>query len=123
MRKHYGSTAIILYVGEIIITGDSIEEIYKVKGYFSKVFKIKDLGPINYSQSIEISRSHKKVAILHRKYVLDLLNEQGHLDVNQLILLMEVNHGLCSTEGELLADTRQYQRRVRRLISDLSYYL
>lgn len=86
VRKLYGSTAIILYVGEIIITGDSIEQIYKVKGYFSKVFKIKDLGPINYSLSIEISRSHKEVAIFQHKYVIDLLNQQGHLDVNQLIL-------------------------------------
>lgn len=38
--------AIVAYVDDNIISSDNLEEIYKVKGYLSKEFKIKYLGLI-----------------------------------------------------------------------------
>lgn len=77
--KHKGSfiTIMAVYVDDIIITGDDVEEIKFLKESLGKAFEVKDLGPLRYFLGIEIVRSQKRIVLSQRKYVLDLLAETG----------------------------------------------
>ncbi|RVW57066.1 Retrovirus-related Pol polyprotein from transposon TNT 1-94 [Vitis vinifera] len=80
--KHFpeGKLAIIIvYVDDIILTGDHEEKIDLLKKLLTKEFEIKDLGNLKYFLRMEIARSKKGIAVSQRKYVLDLLNEIGML--------------------------------------------
>jgi hypothetical protein len=75
--KHKSSPIPILaiYVDDIVITGDDVEEIKCFKEKLGKSFEIKDLGYLRYFLGIEIARSSKGIVLSQKKYVLDLLTE------------------------------------------------
>ena len=72
-------TVLVVYVNDIIITGDDIEEIERLKKGLAQAFELKDLGPLKYFLGMEFARSKNKVFVNQRKYILDLLNETGLL--------------------------------------------
>lgn len=73
--KHYKGkiTILIVYVDDIVVTGNDTEEIARLKKLLAKEFKIKDLGKLQYFLGIEVARSAKRIFISQRKYILDLL--------------------------------------------------
>ena len=79
--RHQSSriTILAVYVDDIVITGDDVEEIMKLKGRLGRAFEVKDLGLLRYFLGIEIARSSKGIILSQRKYVLDLLAETGML--------------------------------------------
>ena len=75
-----GKVAIlIVYVDDIILTSDHVEELKSLKIVLVREYEIKDLGNLKYFLGMEIARSKKGIAISQRKYVLDLLSETGML--------------------------------------------
>lgn len=57
------STILVVYVDEIIITGDDDTEISRLKKNLSQEFEIKDLGQLRYFLDIEIARSPKGIVL------------------------------------------------------------
>ena len=55
---------LIMYVDDIILTGDYEEEIIKLKELLATEFKIKDLGPLRYFLGMEVDRSKKGIVSL-----------------------------------------------------------
>ena len=92
--RHQGSHIAILavYVDDIVITGDDVEEIKKLKERLGKAFEVKDLGPLRYFLGIEIARSSKEIILSQRKYVLDLLAEIGMLGCRSCGSPIDRNH-------------------------------
>ena len=72
-------TALIVYVDDIVLTGNDMTEIMNLKRYLAKEFEIKDFGDLRYFLGIEIAKSKNGIFIFQRKYVLDLLMETGIL--------------------------------------------
>ena len=72
-------SALIIYVDDIIITGDDAKEISRLQEQLSTEFEMKNLGGLKYFLGIEISRSRQGIFLLQRQYVLDLLSEVGLL--------------------------------------------
>ena len=70
---------LIVYVDDIILTGDDVVELDRLKKVLAHEFEIKDLGPLKYFLGIEFARSNKGIFISQRKYILDLLGETGLL--------------------------------------------
>lgn len=70
---------VLIYVDDLVIGGNDSAAIAKFKGYLSECFHIKDLGPLKYFLSIEVSRSPKGIYLFQRKYVLDIVSEYGLL--------------------------------------------
>jgi len=68
---------LIVYVDDIILTGDFLNEIPRLKMWLSKEFEIKDLGHLRYFLGMKVARSKDGILISQRKYVLDLLQEIG----------------------------------------------
>ena len=69
-----GKIWLLVYVDDIIITGDDTQGIARLKEFLQKKFNTKDLGPLKYFLGIEIVRSSHGIALSQRKYVLDLLS-------------------------------------------------
>nr|GEV59786.1 ribonuclease H-like domain-containing protein [Tanacetum cinerariifolium] len=67
--------ALLVYVDDIIITGNSVYEIEKFKVFLKSKFMIKDLGKLKYFLGIEVVDTDKGICLNQRKYVLDLLSE------------------------------------------------
>lgn len=70
----------IIYVDDIIVTGDDEVEICKLQKQLATEFEMKNLGGLKYFLGIEVARSKQGIFLSQRKYVLDLLTEVGMLE-------------------------------------------
>jgi Reverse transcriptase (RNA-dependent DNA polymerase) len=77
---NYTFTTILVYIDDIIITENNLEEMRNVKEKLKERLDIKDLGILKYFLGIEITYSPKNIFISQRKYILDLLKETDKLD-------------------------------------------
>ena len=65
--------AILIYVDDILLTGNDLTEIQRVKDFLLQQFRIKDLGDLKYFLGIEFSRFKAGIYMSQRKYTLDIL--------------------------------------------------
>ncbi|RVW29644.1 Retrovirus-related Pol polyprotein from transposon RE1 [Vitis vinifera] len=107
---------LIVYVDDIVLTGDDCNELEKLKGKLAEEFDIKDLGALKYFLGMEFARSKEGIFVNQRKYVLDLLNETGMLGCKPAETPIELNVKLQSTKAKNVKDQDRYQRLVGRLI-------
>jgi hypothetical protein len=107
---------LIVYVDDIILTGNDVEEKMNLKTYLAKEFEIKDLGELKYFLGIEVARSRNGIFISQRKYVLDLLKETGMLGCKPIDTPIDQNHRLGVSDDDALVEKGRYQRLVGRLI-------
>ncbi|RVW70776.1 Retrovirus-related Pol polyprotein from transposon RE1 [Vitis vinifera] len=68
-------TILIVYVDDIIITGNNEAETERLKNKLATEFEIKDLGLLRYFLGMEVVRNRSGITISQRKYVLDILKE------------------------------------------------
>lgn len=115
-RDRSNFTAILVYVDDLVITGNNINEINKVKQYLHKKFNIKDLGDLKYFLGLEVARSKKGIFISQRKYAIDLLKDTGLLASKPSNIPMEPNLKLQKDPNNLYQDISAYRRLVGRLI-------
>ncbi|RVW84709.1 Copia protein [Vitis vinifera] len=69
---------LIVYVDDIVLTGDDCNELEKLKGKLAEEFEIKDLGGLKYFLGMELLGLKKGIFVNQRKYVLDLLDETAY---------------------------------------------
>ncbi|KAA0033375.1 protein TIC 100 [Cucumis melo var. makuwa] len=74
---------LIVYVDDIVLTGDDQTEISQLKQRMGDEFEIKDLGNLKYFLGIEVARSKEGISMSQRKYTLDLLTETVPVDKEQ----------------------------------------
>ncbi|KAK8923657.1 hypothetical protein KSP39_PZI019078 [Platanthera zijinensis] len=119
-------TILIVYVDDIVITGDDVEEIKILKQKLASEFEVKDLGKLRYFLGIEVARSNHGIFISQRKYTLDLLEKTGMSGCKPVNTPIEANHKL-GKDGKCIDDVPAFQRLVGRLIylshtrPDISY--
>ncbi|KAM1500064.1 hypothetical protein ACFX10_022670 [Malus domestica] len=79
--KHDGGKlrALIVYVDEMVVIRNDVEEIQKLQKYLAKEFEMKDLGILKYFLGIEVARSKHGIFLSQKKYVIDLLTKTGML--------------------------------------------
>ncbi|KAI5321949.1 hypothetical protein L3X38_031021 [Prunus dulcis] len=116
-RYHDNSfTIILIYVDDIVITGNDPKAIQSLKDFLHARFRIKDLGNLKYFLGIEVARSKKGIFISQRKYALDILDDAGLLGARPYSFPMEQTLRLNPTDGKPLQDPTRYRRLVGRLI-------
>jgi hypothetical protein len=122
--------ALLVYVDDIIITGNSVTEIEKFKAFLNSKFMIKDLGKLRYFLGIEVNDTNDGICINQRKYCLDLLSEYGMLACkpaktplqSKLVLTNE-----ATDNDPILDNVTDYQKLIGKLIyltntrPDISY--
>ncbi|CAL9004938.1 unnamed protein product, partial [Prunus brigantina] len=107
-------TALLIYVDDIVITGNDVRAIDSLKSFLRDHFRIKDLGELKYFLGIEVSRSQRGIYISQRKYALEILKDYGFLGARPIAFPMDDTK--LSDRGELLKDPEKYRRLVGRLI-------
>ncbi|KAH9705236.1 retrovirus-related pol polyprotein from transposon RE1 [Citrus sinensis] len=106
----------LVYVDDIIVSGNNSEAIHVFKRYLSDCFYMKDLGPLKYFLGIEVARNPTGIFLFQRKYVLDIISEAGLLGAKPAPFPLEPNHQLALVEGLYFSDPAKYRRLVGRLI-------
>ncbi|RVW45970.1 Soluble starch synthase 3, chloroplastic/amyloplastic [Vitis vinifera] len=109
-------TILIVYVDDIILSGNDMEELQNLKKYLSEEFEIKDLGNLKYFLGMEVARSRKGIVVSQRKYILDLLKETGMLGCKLIDTPMDSQKKLGIEKESTPVDRGRYQRLVGRLI-------
>ncbi|KAK3013933.1 hypothetical protein RJ639_008806 [Escallonia herrerae] len=111
-----GVTALIVYLDNIIVTGNDPDEKKALRKYLAKEFKIKDLGKLKYFLGIDVAWSKDRIFVLQQKYVHDLLEETGKLGSRPSKTPIEPNHRLREFMEGAAAGKGMYQRLVGKLI-------
>jgi hypothetical protein len=75
-----GRTLLLLYVDDILITGDDEDHISHVKQQLSAGIQMFDLGPLSYFLGIEVKQSSEGYYISQSKYIHDLIARSGITD-------------------------------------------
>ncbi|KAK9104981.1 hypothetical protein Scep_021825 [Stephania cephalantha] len=108
-KHNHGKIAIlIVYVDDIVMTGDDIVELESLKNFLSNQFEVKDLGQLKYFLGMEVARSSKGIVISQRKYVLDLLKETGLLGCKPVATPVDPNQKLEKEDGAEAVDKNRY---------------
>ena len=74
---HYtdkGIILLLLYVDDMIITGDDLNGIQELKDFLSQQVEMKDLGHLSYFLGLEITHSTNGLYITQAKYAFELLS-------------------------------------------------
>lgn len=116
IRPQGESSILIVYVDDIIVTGNGEVEKDALKLCLAKEFEIKDLGKLKYFLGIEVGRSRQGIFISQRKYVTDLLKKTGMTTRKPAGTPIEHNHRLSEALEDKAVDKEMYQRLVEKLI-------
>ena len=109
-------TALIIYVDDMVVTGNDTIEMDRLQKQLATEFEMKDLGTLKYFLGIEVARGSEGIYLCQRKYILDLLAETGMLDCTPIDTPIEQNHRLAEYPDQVPTDKPRYQRLVGRLI-------
>ncbi|KAM2243723.1 hypothetical protein ACFX1S_010508 [Malus domestica] len=110
-----GTLVVLIYVDDLIITGDNTDEISTLKQSLRQRFAIKDLGILKYFLGIEVATSHKGLFLNQRKYVLDLLKDANMSDAKPTTTPLDSKQK-PSLKCTPLTYITHYQRLVGKLI-------
>ncbi|XP_057251310.1 uncharacterized mitochondrial protein AtMg00810-like [Beta vulgaris subsp. vulgaris] len=110
------SCIILVYVDDLILSGDDEDSIKEMKLAMDKAFTIKDLGPLRFFLGIEVARSAKGTMINQRKYALDIVHDTGVENCTPHSFPFPKGVKLSTEEGEMLEDPEMYRRLVGRLL-------
>ncbi|GKB13852.1 retrovirus-related pol polyprotein from transposon TNT 1-94 [Tanacetum coccineum] len=75
---------ILVYVDDIIITGNNKGTIDNIISQLGSDFALKDLGPLNYFLGIEIVPHVSSILLSQKKYILELLQSAGLSNCNHV---------------------------------------
>ena len=122
-----GRTLLLLYVDDMIITGDDSDYIAFVKARLRDQFLMTDLGPLRYFLGIEVSSTSDGFFISQEKYIQDLLARAALGDERTVVTPMELNVQLRASDGDPLPNPTRYRHLVGSLVylavtrPDISY--
>ena len=116
-----GTIIIILYVDDITILGDSLDNIKKIKSALSSRYEMTDLGEIDSYLGVNIKRdrSTKRLEIDQSRYVLEIINRFGLSDANpaRTPLPSGAEDHLKKYDGQAsAADIKLYQQIIGSLL-------
>jgi len=115
-KTNRGIVIIVIYVDDLIITGDKFVNIFDLKKLLKQKFEMMDLGELRYFLSIEVIQSPKGIWFLQRQYALNKLSEYGMMGCKPISIPLEQHVKLSANEGNLVEDTIMYRHIVGSFI-------
>jgi hypothetical protein len=107
---------LLLYVDDIVLTGNNPSLLQKFTAHLSREFSMKDLGPLHYFLGIEVQHTPTGLFLSQTKYALDLLKRAKMADCKPIATPMVVGQRL-SAVGVSFSDPTLY----RSIIGALQY--
>ena len=90
---------VLVYIDDIVLTGNNTEACRQFKAYLHACFGIKDLGSLKYFLGIEVAKGPQGIFLCKRKYALEIIDECGLLGAKPVDFPMEQNHHLALAQG------------------------
>ncbi|CAL1355334.1 unnamed protein product [Linum trigynum] len=106
----------LIYVDDVLLAGNDLPFIDRVKQFLDARFSIKDLGPLRYFLGIEIARLSTGFVLHQRKYALDILEDTGVQGSRPSSFPVEQNHQLTKSTDDVLPDPSLYRHLVGLLL-------
>ena len=113
-NSNSGIILFVVYVDDIVITGNDSKGILSLKSFLHNQFHTKNLGMLKYFLGVEVMTSKQRISLSQWKYVLDLLFETRKLGVKPYSIPMTPNVQITK-EGDLFEDPERYRRLVEKL--------
>ncbi|WOG98596.1 hypothetical protein DCAR_0417940 [Daucus carota subsp. sativus] len=120
-------TAIVVYVDDLLVTGNDLDAINSIKTLLHQKFTIKDLGDLKYFLGVEVLRTSDGIHLNQRKYILDLLAAAHLSDCNSADFPLSKGLHLSTNDVPKLPDPEKYRRIIGKLLylnltrPDISY--
>uniref|UniRef100_A0A0V0H7R2 Putative ovule protein n=1 Tax=Solanum chacoense TaxID=4108 RepID=A0A0V0H7R2_SOLCH len=108
-------TILVVYVDNILLTGNNMEDITDLKLFLDSEFRIKDLGIANYFLGMEILTEPGGLLVTQRKFALDLLSEYPDLEPRRVSTPLDPSIKLSLISGKSLSDPTVYRRLLGKL--------
>ena len=109
-------TLVLVYVDDLLVAGNHLSVISKLKSFLAQTFKIKDLGTLKYFLGLKVAHSPAGIFLKQRNYAFDILIDSGHLGARSTHFPMEQNLKFNDIDGAILLDPSFYHCLVGRLI-------
>ena len=120
MASHYDSALflrytdkdtilLLLYMDDMIITGNDLSGIQELKDFLSQQFEMKDLGYLSYFLGLEITHSTDGLYITQAKYTSELFSRARLTDSKTVDILVELNVHLTPSGGKALSNPSLYR--------------
>jgi hypothetical protein len=115
-RSDKGMILLLLYVDDMIITGDDHSSISDFKQFLHQHFEMKDLGHLSYFIGLEVSSNSTSYYLSQAKYAFDLLSHAGLTDTKVVSTPLEMNTRLTPLDGTHHSDATLYRQLVGSLV-------
>ena len=115
-RSSVSITLILLYVDDMIITGDDFAGILSHQQFLSQYFEMKDLSTLSYFLGLEVTSSSDDYYLFQAKYASDFLSKVGITDNKTISTPLEYNAKLTPLDGEPISNATRYHQLVGSLI-------
>ncbi|GJU12707.1 RmlC-like cupins superfamily protein [Tanacetum coccineum] len=109
-------TAALVYVDDVLITGNTPTEIDSLKKSLDDKFTIKDLGLAKYFLGIKICHTSNSIHLNQRKHILYLLTDAGLTATKPNPSPLPTNLKLSLDKGVPISNPAAYRRLVGRLL-------
>ncbi|XP_014489808.1 uncharacterized protein LOC106752611 [Vigna radiata var. radiata] len=125
--SEFSTTTLLVYVDDIVLAGNNIEEIEVVTRLLDQAFKIKNLGNLRYFLGLEVARNSTGIHLSQHKYTLDILTDCSMLASRPIATPMDYTARLSISSGTPLPNSSSYSRFLGCLIylttthPDISY--
>ncbi|GMJ15208.1 cysteine-rich RLK (RECEPTOR-like protein kinase) 8 [Hibiscus trionum] len=125
-RKGDAMVIMLIYVDDLLITGNDSSLISELKLLLNQSFRMKDLGDLKFFLGFEVMRSKEGILLNQRKYAMELIEDLGlggskpastPLEQNVKFTTAVYDKELeLNVEDKLLEDVTIFQRLIGRLI-------
>ncbi|CAH9146153.1 unnamed protein product [Cuscuta epithymum] len=100
---------LLVYVDDILVTGNNASLIATIIGKLSRTFKIRDLGRLSFFLGIEAISQDGGILLSQRKYLEDIIHRAGLDNCKPVATPFSVTDKLTAASGTPLPDARQYR--------------
>ncbi|GKU92084.1 hypothetical protein SLEP1_g5859 [Rubroshorea leprosula] len=111
-----GMVLLLLYVDDMIITGDDVTSVKELKQSLNQKFEMKDLGVLSYFLGLEVTSSDDGYLLSQVKYASDLVSKAELNDGKSVSTPLEPNVKLTPMDGSPLSDPTRYRQLVDSLV-------
>ncbi|PNY08247.1 pentatricopeptide repeat-containing protein mitochondrial-like [Trifolium pratense] len=101
MQKDNVQLVVLVYVDDLIVSGNDSTAIHQFKLYLNRCFHTKDLGRLKYFLGVEVARSLSGIFLCQRKYASDIITETSLLGAKPAPLPIEQKHRLALLGAKL----------------------
>ncbi|KAL3612663.1 hypothetical protein D5086_003683 [Populus alba] len=107
---------ISLYVDDMLVTGSNVKLLADFKREMHDVFKMSDLGIMNYFLGMEIHQNSSGIFVSQKKYVVDILKRFKLESCKEVTTPLAQNEKISKNDGEQLEEPSAYRSLVGSLL-------